>query len=211
MVVLALALLVGAGFGAAPTAAAQAEPDVEWARCDVILELRDDGSFHVVERQVVDFGFGAFRTAFAEIPLDRIAEVRNVVVREETAVSAVAYREEEVERYGFLDAGPYRWDASGDVLWVEWAFDRAFAEQRPFLLEYHAVGALRAYPNSPPPAEPNQQTWWTAIWHETTAIAPVRAASMTNWRPRPIDPAGALVARNDLVGEPAAHTDHGQT
>lgn len=211
VLVLALALLVGAGFGAAPTAAGQAEPDVEWARFDVTLELRKDGSFHVVERQVVDFGIGSFRTAFAEIPLDRIAEVRNVVVREETAISTVTFREEEVDRYGFLDAGTYRWDASGNVLSVEWAFDQAFAEQRTFLLEYDAVGALRAYPNPPPPAEPNQQIWWTAIGQETTAIAPVRAASMTIRLPRPIDPAGAVVAENDAVGEPAAHTDDGQT
>ncbi|MDP9363640.1 MAG: DUF2207 domain-containing protein [Chloroflexota bacterium] len=208
--VLAVAALVAA---ARPVAAAQGAADVVWTRYDVSLDLRDDGSLRVVERQEVEFGASTFRRAFAEIPLGRVEEIRRVVVREETANGVVTFRHEP-DRLGFHAApapGTFRWQRDGDVVAIDWGFEPAFGERRVFFLEYDAVGALRVYPNPPPPAEPNQQLWWTTIGRQVTEIAPVRAATVTVRLPRPVDPARAVVAFNDEVGDPAAVTADGQT
>src|SRR5829696_8831856 len=43
-------------------AVAQATRSVEWARFDVTIDVRPNGTFHVTEAQTVDFRGGPFRT-----------------------------------------------------------------------------------------------------------------------------------------------------
>lgn len=153
---LLLALLLAAG-GEARPAVAQGGEDVAWARFDVTLDVLEDGSFRVVERQVVDFRSGWFRTASVQIPLDRTASDRKVVVREEADAGAVTYRGERGSgRYDAPDPGTYRWNTTGGVLDVAWGFEASSFEQRTFVLEYDAAGALRVYPNPPPPSPPRR-------------------------------------------------------
>lgn len=190
-------------------AAARQVNSVVWDRYDVSLDLRADGSFHVVERQVVDFRHRSFSTAFADIPLARIDGIGNVVVREERAGGIVAYNRE--DRFGELVlADTYRWEQAGGYLAVRWRFEPVSNARRTFLLEYDVYGALRVYLNPTPPAPPNQQIWWTAIGTEATEVAPVLAASMTVRLPRPVDLTQTVVAQDDAIVAPDAHTQDGQ-
>jgi hypothetical protein len=50
-------------------AAAQSDKSVVWNTYDVTLDLRNDGSYHVTERQEIDFQGGPFSGGFADIPL----------------------------------------------------------------------------------------------------------------------------------------------
>src|ERR671911_2205852 len=73
---------------ASPSVSAQS---VVWANYDVTLTLRQDGSFHVVERQVVDFEGGPFSFAFADLQLARVEDITNVAVSEERGSEIVPY------------------------------------------------------------------------------------------------------------------------
>lgn len=56
---------------------------VVWQDYDVTLDVQANGQVRVTERQVVDFNGGPFRTAFANIPTNRIDAIGNVGVAEE--------------------------------------------------------------------------------------------------------------------------------
>ena len=57
--VLAVLLLV-ASAGLSTGAGAQSSRSVTWDRIDVTLELREDSSFHITERDRIDFSGGPF-------------------------------------------------------------------------------------------------------------------------------------------------------
>src|SRR5919112_1597307 len=57
---------------------AQADRSVVWDDIDVTVELREDSSFHVTERDRIDFIGGPFRSGYREIPLARIDAIDNV-------------------------------------------------------------------------------------------------------------------------------------
>ena len=64
---------------------------VVWDRYDVTLDVQTDGTYHVTERQEIDFQGGPFSGGFADIPLGRIDAVRGLIVSEETANGIEAY------------------------------------------------------------------------------------------------------------------------
>src|SRR4051794_21859647 len=64
---------------------------VNWNAYDVTLQLKQDSSFHVTERQDVSFAGGPFTYAYATIPLTRIDDLRNVTVAEVRSGSNVTY------------------------------------------------------------------------------------------------------------------------
>ena len=80
LILIATMLVTGLGIGSPRLAAAKS---VTWRNYDVMLTLNGDGSFHVVERQVVDFEGGPFSYAFADIPLTRVEDITNISVTEE--------------------------------------------------------------------------------------------------------------------------------
>ena len=82
-----MSLLIVRGTGSGP---ARQSPSL-WKNYDVTLTLNQDGTFHVVERQVVDFTGGPFTYAFADIPLGRVDEITNVKVSEERTGRVVEY------------------------------------------------------------------------------------------------------------------------
>ena len=61
--------------------AAIQDPPITYLRYDVEITLKANGNFVVREFQEIQFD-GQFRTAFAEIPLDYVTEIRNVRVWE---------------------------------------------------------------------------------------------------------------------------------
>lgn len=155
LAVAALVALLAAGLP--ERGAAQSDRSVVWERYDVTLDLRQDGSLHVVERQTVRFRGGPFSSAFAEIPLARIEEIRNVAVSEETRTGRVRYEpEDDFCAIGALER-TYCEEATAATHAVEWGFAAAEDETRTFVLEYDALGVVRTYPEPSPPAAPNQQ------------------------------------------------------
>ena len=186
-------LLIVPGALVAAVEQVDAQSSVEWDTYDVSIQVRSDGSLHVVEEQLVSFG-GAFSTGFADIPLNRIEEISNLSVV--IGNSAESAEPAEFVPPGQYDANPgtftYRTDAS--TLNLDYAFERTMpGDTRYIRLEYDVFGALRVYPDLEPP---NQQLWWTAIASDVTEIAPVRSATVRVTLPEEV-PAERIVAAPD--------------
>ena len=88
LTLIAVMLVAGLDLASPHLAAAKS---VTWRNYDVTLTLNGDGTFHVVERQVVDFEGGPFSYAFADIPLARVEDITNISVTEERGGSVVPY------------------------------------------------------------------------------------------------------------------------
>lgn len=201
-ILLVLAAAILPALLATPQHAAAQMKAVEWARFDVTLDLREDGSYHVTERQQIDFEGGPFRGGFREIPLARTDDIGNVRVSEEAAGGPRRYEPVPAARYD-EDPNTYTVQRTTSHLRVEWGFEPAISETRTFLVEYDVIGALRIYLDNDPP---NQQIWWTAFGEELTAVAPVREATLKLQLPEAVDVAQTVVA----PGEPEDHTSDGR-
>jgi uncharacterized membrane protein YgcG len=191
-------------------AEAQFARSVVWDRYDVTLDLNPDGSYHVVERQVVDFEGGPFSSGFADIPMGRIDAIENVVVREVTPQGTVTYQASTCCD-NWLSPGQYTWSRRGGFMSVRWGFRSTSDQTRTFLLEYDVIGALRVYRENVPPV---QQIWWTAIGKEATEVAPVRAASVTINLPEAVDSVDVVMSVDDVKVDPtqlSQYTRDGRT
>ena len=195
------------GVFAFPVDRAQAK-SVTWTNYDVTLTLNQDGSYHVAERQEIDFSGGPFTAGTATIPLTRIDGIQNVKVSGLSGATsqASAYRLVPSKRYS-EQANTYAVDMTSTEADISWGFSSAYYESRTFLLEYDVIGALRVYPNSTPPI---QQIWWTAIATNVTDLAPVNNASMTIVLPAPVSLADAMIAGPGSAA-PGAHSTDGKT
>ena len=192
-------------FGGLGRSAFAQERSVAWDRFDVTLDLLPNGAYHVVERQEIDFTGGPFTFAYANIPLTRIDEIRNVEVGEEIDGELVPYTRVPPTRYERTDEGTYTSEIENTQVVVQWAFEETTSESRTFVLEYDVVGALRVYFDNEPP---NEQIWWTAVGEEVTEIGPVREATATIRLPQPVDPAQAVVSTVGDPGEPDEASEH---
>src|SRR5262245_22428518 len=81
---------------------------VTWDRYDVTLTLNENGTYHVVERQVVDFEGGPFSQGFADIPMGRIDAIEDVKVSEVTGGRTVPYDETDCCE-SYLSPGEFLW------------------------------------------------------------------------------------------------------
>jgi len=182
---------------------------VAWDRYDVTLTLNDDGSYHVVERQEVEFTGGPFSFAFAEIPTTRVDDLVNIRVSEERDGSAVPYEEVGATRND-EEAETYVVEPSRGAIKITWYMPSTIDETRTFLLEYDVIGNLRVYADEE--GQPRQQIWWMAISDEVTAIASIREASFTIQLPSAVEiPAEgedeSIVLSGPGDDEVAAHTE----
>jgi len=196
--------------GSSLHAGAQFGRSAVWDRFDVTLDLNQDGSYHVVERQAIEFEGGPFTTGFADIPMGRIDAIENVVVREETPSGTITYKKSSCCG-DFASPGEYTRGRNGAYTSIVWGFKPTYDQTRTFLLEYDVIGALRVYLENVPP---NQQIWWTAIGKEATDVAPVRAASMTIRLPEEVNPANVVMSVDDVKVDPTQvgnYTTDGQT
>lgn len=199
--------------GSSHRADAQFAKSATWDQYDVTIDLNQDGSYHVVERQVVDFVGGPFTSGFADIPMGRIDSIQNVVVKEVTPQGTVAYKESTLccTDYDYLDPAEYTWGRKGEYTSVRWGFDSTYDATKTFLLGYDVLGALRVYPDNVPPV---QQIWWTAIGKEATEVAPVRAATVTINLPQAVDPVDVVMSVDDVKIDPSQvgnYTEDGKT
>ena len=212
----ALVVVGGLAARAEPTVAQQSTRSVEWARFDVTLDVQPDGSFHVVERQAIDFFGGPFTQGFREIPLARTEGIENVVVGEDTAGGSQPYDQ---VRGTDPDAGTYTVSRSSEVVRIEWGFERTTNAQRVFVVEYDVPGALRVYPDGGDGEggqEPYQEVQWFAVSSELTETAPVREASLTVRLPQAVPVERTAVRQDEQLevdadpGVPADHTEDGR-
>ncbi|HEX5497677.1 MAG TPA: DUF2207 domain-containing protein, partial [Thermomicrobiales bacterium] len=205
---LRLLLLIGLATFVLPYAMHGARPaaakSVEWSNFDVTLDLRDDGSFHVVERQTVDFTGGPWFGGTRDVPLARIDRVDAVAIGEVVNGSTQRYRYVSPSEYDD-EAGTYTYTISNSTLAIQWGLGGISNQTRVFLVAYDVSGVLRTYPDATPPY---QQISWIAVDRQLSQTAPVRNASLTINLPVAVDPADTQVQPPD---DPKNHTTDGKT
>jgi hypothetical protein len=189
-----IAIIASVGFLAPTPAAAKS---VTWKNYDVTLTLNGDGTFHVVERQVVDFEGGPFSNAFAEIPLARVDDITDVRVSEDRDGDLVRYDQSRSN-----DSETFEVDQNSSSLSVKWYMPKTTDDVRTFVLEYDVLGGLRVYES---PSGQRQQIWWTAISDEVTEVASIESATFSIELPQAVDLANVVI---DGPGsnDPAEHT-----
>lgn len=114
-------------------------PDLDYQRYDVEITVNEDGTFSVRETQHVYFR-DSFRTGFAEIPLDFVAEIENIRVSGGDTF-------ETVSPYSSGN-GPFTYgvDWESDAVYVEWEFfPTEWGDEKIFVVEYDVVGGLWVY------------------------------------------------------------------
>jgi uncharacterized membrane protein YgcG len=190
--VLALAML--GGF-VRPNAASAAT-DITWNQYDVDITINEDGTFHVVESQIVQFT-GSYGSGFASIPLGRVESIDNVAV--EVGNTRNSLTEAEYVRPSQFDGdnGTYTSYEQDGNLEIEYGFERTEyygTSTRYINLSYDVTGGLRSYPNLEPP---NQQLWWIAISDEVTAIAPIENSTVTVTLPETVAPENLILDPED--------------
>lgn len=199
VLVLALAATV-----AAPLASAQTS-SVVWDRFDVVLDVREDGSVHVTETQVIVFD-GRFRTGFVEVETALTEDLGNVEV---SMAQGAGGQVEPAEETPFFteEPGTYAVTEGRGLVEINYAFeptssfDSIADNTRTIVIEYDLLGALRVYEDLDPA---NQQLRWIAIPGEVTEIARIRDASVTVNLPEPVDAA-------QTVAMPDGFSTDGQT
>lgn len=152
-----------------------AQDAVVWEQYDVSIDVRSDGSLHVVEDQVVRFN-GSFSKGFGDIPLDRAEEIDNVSVSIDTGSGMQQATYVPPSEYS-EQPGTFTTNTTASGLSVDYAFPMtSFGDERQIQLEYDMFGALRVYEDLEPA---NQQLWWVAISDEVTDIAPIEESTVS--------------------------------
>ena len=198
LTLIAVMLVAGLDLASPHLAAAKS---VTWRNYDVTLTLNGDGTFHVVERQVVDFEGGPFSYAFADIPLTRVEDITNISVSEEQGGSLVTYDQSTSQ-----DPETFTVKRSSSSITINWYMPNTQNQERVFNLAYDVIGGLRVYQDA---SGQRQQIWWTAIGSEVTQTAPVDSGTFTIKLPQ-------AVSTNEVVLDgpgstiPTDHTQDGR-
>jgi hypothetical protein len=200
-------LLLGALLPLQARPAAAQTKAVEWTKFDVGLTLRDDGSYHVEERQVVDFSGGPFRGAWRSIPTARIdgLPLNSISVKEVTNSGTKAYTFVPLDSYS-EDPNTYTVSETASEVSIRWGFPRTYNETRTFLIDYDVFGALRVYADNNPP---NEQIRWMSIGSDVTKTAPVRESTTTVTLPETVNLKDVRVGEGG-TDDPAKYTKDGR-
>jgi hypothetical protein len=139
---------------------------------DVAIDVGEDGSFTVTAVQTVRFD-DAYSTAFAEIPTERAAAVRDIAVFER-------------DDGGTLTPLSFTVSDETNVQYVDWEYDETEAgEARTFVLQYTVEGGLWVYAD-------RDYLRWFAVNAERSGL-PVEEATVTVTLPE--SAAGSLSAQ----------------
>jgi hypothetical protein len=196
--------VVSLGQEATPAPAARS---FHWERIDVTVELREDSSFHVTNREQVAFAGGPFFTGFAEIPLAWIESVDNIQVGEVIDDRVAPFQYVEPDAFSPDVPNTFTYETFVRDVVIEWSFLATNSQSRTFQLDYDTSGALRVYPDA---AMPYQEIRWIGVSEELTQAAPVTEASLTFFLPCAIDPTGTV---SEVFGSTVAEVpaEDGQT
>ena len=184
LLVVTAATVQAAGLQAAGRQAVQGDEPVLYERYDVYIDVREDGTFHVREEQEILFN-ESLRTAFAEIPLDYVGEIRNVQVAEDgTAYTQVSGTP--------ANAGTYGVSYEQQAVAVEWMYEETVpGESRTFIVEYDVAGGLWIY-------EDGDILEWRAVPADRSGV-PVLSSTVTVTLPQG---AGAETLQANAFGPP---------
>ncbi len=130
-----------------------------WEHYDVGITINPDGTFWVIENNVLNFTQGPFRSGFAVIPTDRVDEITNISVTGDGEV----YRRSTSGRpktFNVIDGG--------NELEIEWFFAPT-SGVHSYQVKYLVHGGLRYYKDG-------DQLWWEAVSDERDA--PVRYSTV---------------------------------
>jgi hypothetical protein len=186
---------------------APATRSFHWERIDVAVELREDSSFHVTNREQVAFEGGPFFTGFAEIPLAWIEAVENIQVGEVIDDRIEPFQYVEPEAFSADVPNTFTYETFVRDVVITWSFLATNSQSRTFQLEYEASGVLRVYPEA---VAPYQEIRWIGVSEELTQAAPVAEATLTFVLPCAIDP--DLVASEGFGStDSGGQTEDGQT
>lgn len=181
--VFVLSMLLLAAIGA-PLLAAQGSEPVVYLRYDVDIEVQADGTMHVREEQEILFN-ESFRTAFAEIPLNYVTEIRDVQV----SAAGEAFRQVSGAP---AEAGTYSVSYEQQAVFVEWMYEQTTpGESRTFVLEYDVIGGLWIY-------DDGDILEWRAVPADRSGV-PVRSSTVTVTLP---EGAGASTLEAHAFGPP---------
>src|SRR5215218_10267236 len=184
----------------------QSDRSVVWDDIDVTVELREDSSFHVTERDRIDFIGGPFRSGYREIPLARIEAVDNIGAGEVGGDTVQPYRYVQPGDFSADVPNTYTYREVGTTLRIEWSFPKTTSQTRTFQIDYDAYGVLRVYNDADPPY---QQISWIGVGQEITENAPVNNATLRFVLPQPVDP-GRTFIQGPGSERPEDHTQDGQ-
>ena len=145
LVLLLLLALLPLTLAPSPTAA-QTARSVTWDHFDVTIDVLPDGTLRVTQREQISFG-GSFRSAFREIPFERLTSITEVQVGE----PGRAYQQ------GYGDPYTFSASRSDGLVRIQWWFPPTANASRTFELSYRVSGALRVYPDG-------DQLWWTVAY-----------------------------------------------
>jgi DNA-binding beta-propeller fold protein YncE/plastocyanin len=187
---------------------AQSDKSVVWDQIDVIVELREDGTLAVSERDRVDFRGGPFRQWYRNLHLVWADHYDNVRVGEVVGDRVEPYAYVAPDRFTDDVPNTYTAERVGAYLRISWSFPETTSRPRTFALNYDAVGALGTYDQTD---RPFQQLNWTAVSQELTESAPVNEATLTIILPRAVDPGEVFIAMIGPGGDqPEPHTQDGR-
>lgn len=188
LVFLALALLLSAAWPAT-LAAQQASRRFVWDRVNTVVQLRMDGSLHVIERdQVRFFGKPPYQRGYRDIPWARIERIEKIQVSAVSGSDQRAFQYVSPQRFSLDVPYTYTYRTIGANLRIEWSFPPTSNASRTFQLEFDAFGVLRVYDDANSAV---QQLNWLAVDRLLTASAPVNTATLTIILPQPIQPGDA--------------------
>lgn len=188
-----VAMLIPTGFSGAD---AQSGRSAYWKAYDTEITVNQDGTFHVVETQLVSFS-GEFRFGSRVIPVDRVEALQNISVHVGNSADEPTQEFTQASR-DRGEPGTFVVRERIDETEIVYNFDPTRGtEDRNIVIEYDVVGGLRDYPNEEPA---NQQLWWIGVPSDVTSSARVESARITYHLPEPVDP-------QETVWQP----DHGET
>ncbi len=198
LLVLALLALVAASMPV--DTASQESRSAFWREYNSEITVNEDGSFHVVETQLVAFN-GTFRFGSRVIPTDRMEGIGNLEVSVANSASGTPEQFEELNR-ATGEPGTFTVAEMQDSVEITYHFDPTRgSEDRLIVIEYDVVGGLRAYPDEEPA---NQQLRWIGVPADVVNSADVRSSTITVHLPEP-------VANEDTVYSPPDAQHDGDT
>ncbi|MDQ2683074.1 MAG: DUF2207 domain-containing protein, partial [Chloroflexota bacterium] len=166
------------------------------------MTLNGDGTYHIVERQVVAFEDGPFTFAFSSISLAESEGVENISVSEERDGQVVEYSEESSG-----DPETYELEQISSEIRLTWFMPSTTDQQRTFVVEYDVIGALRVYDTE---TGVRQQIWWTGINEDVTDVAAVDFGSISIELPQAVSNLSDVVLDGPGSDDVEEHTEDGR-
>jgi hypothetical protein len=115
---------------------------------------------HVTERDRISFSCGPFQEGYRDIPLTRIERIDAIHVQEVAANSLLPYRTVSPGSFSRANPNTYSVQRIGANFRIQRSFLPTTSQERTFLIDYNAHGALRVYDDAP---VPYHQISWSGV------------------------------------------------